>query len=165
MTFLEKIKYAQAKANSKLCIGLDTALINVPEILRSEANPVLAFNKAIIDATKDIVCAYKPNMAYYEAYGAGGVEAIEGTLASIPSEILTIADIKRGDIGATSDQYALAYQEHFNFDSVTISPYMGTDSAESFLKRDDKGVFFLGLTSNSGAKDFQYLELKNGKKL
>ncbi len=165
MTFIEKIKSAQAKTNSKLCIGLDTALSAVPEILQGEANPVLAFNKAIIDATKDLACAYKPNIAYYEAYGVKGIQALEGTLAAIPNEILTIADIKRGDIGATSDQYALAYQEQFAFDSITISPYMGTDSVESFLKRDDRGVFFLGLTSNQGAKDFQYLELKNGKKL
>ena len=165
MTFIEKIKSAQAKTNSKLCIGLDTALASVPEFLHSEANPVLAFNKAIIDATKDIVCAYKPNVAYYEAYGVKGFEALEGTLNYIPSEIFTIADIKRGDIGATSDQYAIAYQENLHFDSITISPYMGTDSVESFLKRDDRGVFFLGLTSNQGAKDFQYLELKSGKKL
>jgi len=165
MKFIEKIRSAQLKTNSKLCIGLDTALSAVPDILQGESNPVLAFNRAIVDATKDIVCAYKPNMAYYEAYGVKGFEAIEGTLSAIPSEIVTIADIKRGDIGATSYQYALAYQEHFNFDSVTISPYMGSDSVESFLKREDRGVFFLGLTSNAGAKDFQYLELKNGKRL
>jgi orotidine-5'-phosphate decarboxylase len=165
MTFLEKIKSAQQKSNSKLCIGLDTALSNVPEVLLGEANPVLAFNKAIIDATKDIACAYKPNVAYYEAYGVKGFEALEGTLAHIPESILSIADIKRGDIGATSDQYAFAYQVNLNFDAITISPYMGKDSVESFLKRDECGVFFLGLTSNSGAQDFQYLELRNGKKL
>ncbi|MDP4219157.1 MAG: orotidine-5'-phosphate decarboxylase [Bacteroidota bacterium] len=165
MTFIEKIKSAQAKTNSKLCIGLDTALANVPEFLHGESNPVLAFNKAIIDATKDLACAYKPNLAYYEAYGAKGIEALEGTLTHIPSDIFTIADVKRGDIGATSDQYALAYQELYPFDSVTISPYMGSDSVQSFLGREDRGVFFLGLTSNQGAKDFQYLELQNGKKL
>ncbi len=165
MTFIEKITSAQLKSNSKLCIGLDTAFASVPEFLKSETNPVLTFNKAIIDATKDIVCAYKPNVAYYEAYGVKGFQALEGTLSHIPDEIFTIADIKRGDIGATSDQYAIAYQEKFNFDSITISPYMGTDSVESFLRREDRGVFFLGLTSNQGAKDFQYLELQNGKKL
>ncbi len=165
MKFIEKIRSAQVKNNSKLCIGLDTALASVPEFLHSETNPVLTFNKSIIDATKDIVCAYKPNVAYYEAYGVKGFQALEGTLAHIPAEIFTIADIKRGDIGATSDQYAIAYQEKFNFDSITISPYMGTDSVESFLQREDRGVFFLGLTSNQGAKDFQYLELKSGKKL
>lgn len=165
MTFIEKIKSAQSKTNSKLCIGLDTSLAGVPEFLHSEVNPVLTFNKAIIDATKDIVCAYKPNVAYYEAYGVNGFDALEATLNYIPSEIFTIADIKRGDIGATSDQYAIAYQENLPFDSITISPYMGKDSVESFLRREDRGVFFLGLTSNQGAKDFQYLELKNGKKL
>jgi len=165
MTFLEKIKSAQLKNKSKLCIGLDTSLSNIPEHLLSETNPVLTFNKAIIDATKDLACAYKPNVAYYEAYGIKGFEALEGTLAHIPEYIFTIADIKRGDIGATSDQYAIAYQEKFPFDSVTLSPYMGSDSVEPFLKRDDLGVFFLGLTSNQGAKDFQYLDLASGKKL
>jgi orotidine-5'-phosphate decarboxylase len=165
MAFLEKIKSAQAKSNSKLCIGLDTSAANVPEFLLGEKNPVLAFNKAIIDATKDLACAYKPNLAYYEAYGISGLEALEGTLAYIPDYIFTIADIKRGDIGATSEQYASAYQEKFPFDSVTLSPYMGSDSVQPFLQREDRGVFFLGLTSNLGAKDFQYLELANGKKL
>jgi orotidine-5'-phosphate decarboxylase len=165
MTFLEKIKSAQLKTNSKLCIGLDTALSNVPEFLLSESNPVLTFNKAIIDATKDIACAYKPNMAYYEAYGVKGFEALEGTLSHIPDHIFTIADVKRGDLGATSDQYAITYQEKFPFDSITINPYMGKDSVEPFLKRDDRGVFFLGLTSNPSSKEFQYLELASGKKL
>lgn len=165
MTFLDKIKSAQSRTNSKLCIGLDTSLSNIPEFLLSEANPVLAFNKAIIDATKDITCAYKPNIAYYEAYGVKGFEALEGTLNHIPNEIFTVADVKRGDLGATSDQYAIAYQERFPFDSLTINPYMGSDSVEPFLKRDDRGVFFLGLTSNPSAKEFQYLELTGGKKL
>lgn len=165
MTFIQKIKSAQSRSKSKLCIGLDTSLANVPEHLLSEANPVLTFNKAIIDATADIACAYKPNVAYYEAYGVKGFQALEGTLSHIPSEIFTIADVKRGDLGATSDQYAIAYQNLFPFDSVTINPYMGTDSVETFLKRDDRGVFFLGLTSNPSAKEFQYLELTNGKKL
>src|SRR5437588_19733 len=113
MTFLEKIKSAQSKSNSKLCIGLDTSPSNIPEFLLSEKNPVLAFNKAIIDATKDLACAYKPNIAFYEADGIRGLEALEGTLAHIPAEIFTIADIKRGDLGNTSDQYAIAYQEKF----------------------------------------------------
>jgi len=165
MTFIEKIRSAQSRSKSKLCIGLDTALSNIPEHLLGEANPVMTFNKAIIDATADIACAYKPNVAYYEAYGVKGFEALEGTLSHIPSEIFTIADVKRGDLGATSDQYAVAYQNLFPFDSVTINPYMGTDSVETFLKRDDRGVFFLGLTSNPSAKEFQYLELTNGKKL
>jgi orotidine-5'-phosphate decarboxylase len=165
MKFLEKIKSVQLKANSKLCVGLDTALNSVPEILKKEPNPVLAFNKAIIEATKDIACAYKPNLAYYEAYGTKGFDAIEGTLEAIGNDTITIADIKRGDIGATSDQYAIAYQQLFHFDSVTLSPYMGTDSVNPFLQKEDQGVFFLGLTSNEGAKDFQYLELRNGKKL
>src|SRR5438105_3472955 len=143
MKFIEKIKSAQSKSNSKLCIGLDTSLANVPEFLLSESNPGLAFNKAIIDATKDLACAYKPNLAYYEAYGVKGLEALDGTLAHIPDYIFTLADIKRGDIGATSEQYAIAYQDKFPFDAVTLSPYMGSDSVEPFLQRDDRGVFFL----------------------
>jgi orotidine-5'-phosphate decarboxylase len=165
MTFLEKIKSAQSKTNSKLCIGLDTALSSVPEILRKESNPVLAFNKAIIEATKDIACSYKPNLAYYEAYGVKGFEAIVGTLDAIPKDIVTIVDVKRGDMGATSDQYAIAYQKTFPFDSITASPFMGKDCADAFLRHEERGVFFLGLTSNPGAKDFQYLELTSGKKL
>jgi orotidine-5'-phosphate decarboxylase len=165
MTFIEKIESAQSRSNSKLCIGLDTAISNIPEILQREANPILAFNKAIIDATKDLACAYKPNIAFYESNGIKGFEALEETLAYIPKEIFTIADIKRGDLGNTSDQYAIAYQEKLPFDSVTLSPYMGSDSVAPFLQHEDKGVFFLGLTSNPSAKEFQYLELANGKKL
>src|ERR1041384_2913990 len=111
MTFTEKIISAQKKSNSKLCIGLDTAITNVPEILQKEINPILAFNKAIIDATKDFACAYKPNIAFYESNGIKGLEALEKTLEYIPKEIFTIADIKRGDLGNTSDQYAIAYQQ------------------------------------------------------
>ncbi|MEP7235324.1 MAG: orotidine-5'-phosphate decarboxylase [Ignavibacteriota bacterium] len=165
MTFVEKIRSAQEKTNSKLCVGLDTSLSNIPEFLLGEPNPVLTFNKAIIDATADIACAYKPNIAYYEAGGVKGYEALEGTLSHIPKHLFTIADAKRGDLGATSDQYAIAYQENLPFDSITINPYMGKDSVDPFLKREDRGVFFLGLTSNPSASDIQYLELANGKKV
>ena len=165
MKFVDKILSSQAKTDSILCIGLDTDLKNIPEILLMESNPVLAFNLAIVEATKDITCSYKLNLAYYEAYGEKGIEAVHATLDAIPDHLLTIGDVKRGDIGATSDQYAMAYQDLFSFDSMTISPYMGTDSVQPFLKREDRGVFFLGLTSNAGAKDFQYLELTSGKKL
>jgi orotidine-5'-phosphate decarboxylase len=165
MTFLEKIKSAQEKSKSSLCVGLDTDWRTLPDILKNDANPVLAFNKAIIDATSDLACCYKLQMAYYEAYGERGYTTIQQTLAHIPPHILTIGDVKRGDIGATSDLYAYAYQEMFPFDAVTINPLMGFDAVEPFLKRDDRGVFLLGLTSNQSAKDFEYLQLENGKKL
>ncbi|HZK75810.1 MAG TPA: orotidine-5'-phosphate decarboxylase, partial [Candidatus Kapabacteria bacterium] len=165
MTFLEKIKSAQEKSGSLLCVGLDTDHQKLPDILRNEPNPVLAFNKAIIDATSDFVCCYKLQMAYYEAYGERFYETVQSTLEYIPKHILTIGDVKRGDIGATSEKYAFAYQEMFGFDSITINPLMGFDAAEPFLRREDRGVFFLGLTSNPSARDFEYLELANGKKL
>lgn len=165
MTFIEKIVSAQNIANSSLCIGLDTDIRKVPEILKNELNPVATFNKAIIEATSDLACAYKPNVAYYEANGMKGLEAIASLLDVIPSNIFTIADCKRGDIGATSDQYRTAWQENFHFDAVTLSPYMGKDSIDTFIQHPEQGAFFLGLTSNPGAKDFQYLELTNGKKL
>ncbi len=165
MTFLEKIKHAQEKSHSILCVGLDTDWKSLPKKLDGEENPVVVFNKAIIDATKDVACAYKLQLAYYEAYGERGYAAVQETLASIPEHIVTIGDVKRGDIGATSEQYAYAYQEMFPFDAITINPLMGFDAAEPFLRRADRGVFFLGLTSNPGARDFEYLELSNGKKL
>ena len=165
MTFLEKTKRAQQQNKSLLCVGLDTDWRTIPDILKSEANPVLAFNKALIDATSDLACCYKLQMAYYEAGGVLGFEAAHGTLEHIPTNILTIGDVKRGDIGATSDQYAYAYQEMLPFDAITINPLMGFDAIEPFLRRDDRGVFILGLTSNPGARDFEYLELTNGKKL
>lgn len=165
MTFLEKIRASQERANSILCVGLDTDWRLLPESLKNDKNPVLSFNKAIIDATQDIACCYKLQMAYYEAYGEPGIAAVRETLEAIPAHIFTIADVKRGDIGATTDLYAYAYQELFDFDSVTINPYMGYDAAEPFLRREDKGAFFLGLTSNKSARDFEYAELKNGKRL
>jgi len=165
MTFLEKLEYAKTRSNSLLCIGLDTDWRTVPEFLHREDNAVLAFNRAIIDATKDFAIGYKMNLAYYEAFGEAGIYALHRTLSRIPSHLITIGDVKRGDIGNTSDQYAFAYQEYFGFDAITINPLMGYDSVEPFLRHEDKGVFFLGLTSNPGAKDFEYLELKNGKRL
>ena len=165
MKFTDKIRRAREQSNSLLCIGLDTDWRKVPEFLKSRENPVLEFNRAIISATKDIACSYKLNMAYYEAYGAKGIDAVRGTLSEIPDHVVTIGDVKRGDIGNTSDQYAYAYQELFDFDSITINPLMGTDAVEPFIRNEDKAVFFLGLTSNPGAQDFEYLELKNGKRL
>lgn len=165
MTFLEKLLNAQKQSKSILCVGLDTDAKKIPSVLKGEPNPVLAFNKAIIEATSDLCCTYKLQLAYYEANGERWFDTVQKTLELVPKHILTIGDVKRGDIGATSDQYAYAYQDMFPFDSITINPLMGTDGVEPFLKREDRGVFFLGLTSNPGARDFEYLELTNGKKL
>lgn len=165
MTFLEKLENAKQRSNSLLCIGLDTDWRKIPDFLHREENPVLAFNRAIIDATKDFAIGYKMNLAYYEAYGEAGIYALHRTISRIPSHLITVGDIKRGDIGNTSEQYAFTYQEYFGFDAITINPLMGYDAVEPFLRREEQGVFFLGLTSNPGAKDFEYLELKNGKRL
>ena len=146
------------KKQSFLCIGLDTDLEKIPPHLLSEQDPLFAFNKAIIDATHHLCVAYKPNTAFYEAYGIKGWQALEKTIKYLNEnypEIFTIADAKRGDIGNTSTRYAKAFFEELGFDSVTIAPYMGKDSVEPFLDFDNKHTILLALTSNEGAYDFQ----------
>ena len=149
------------RKESFLCIGLDTDLEKIPGFLRASKDPLFAFNKAIIDATHDLCVAYKPNTAFYEAYGSEGWRALERTIAylndSYPDHF-TIADAKRGDIGNTSGRYARAFFEAMSFDSVTVAPYMGRDSVEPFLAFDNKFVILLALTSNAGAFDFQTLQ-------
>ncbi len=140
---------------SVLCVGLDTDLNKIPKHLLKEENPALAFNKAIIDATKEFAVSYKINTAFYEAQGLKGWQTIEETLAYIPQDIFTIADAKRGDIGNTSEQYAKTFFETYPFDSVTVAPYMGEDSVKPFLQFKDKWTIVLGLTSNKGSQDFQ----------
>ncbi|SNZ00188.1 orotidine-5'-phosphate decarboxylase [Flagellimonas pacifica] len=144
---------------SFLCIGLDTDLDKIPKhLLDHEEDPIFSFNKAIIDATHDLCVAYKPNIAFYEAYGLEGWKALERTmeyLNEIYPDIFTIADAKRGDIGNTSTRYAKAFFEALNFDSITIAPYMGRDSVEPFLEFENKHTILLALTSNQGAFDFQ----------
>lgn len=149
---------------SFLCVGLDTDINKIPQHLQGEANPVLAFNKAIIDATKSHCVSYKINTAFYEADGVKGWETMQQTLDYIPSGIFTIADAKRGDIGNTSDMYARAFFSNMNFDSVTLAPYMGKDSLQPFFSYKDKWGIVLALTSNPGSADFEQQEL-NGKKL
>lgn len=162
MTFTSRLHSIQKKANSFLCVGLDTDPAKLPMHLRGKKNGILEFNKQIINATKDIACAYKINFAFYESLGKEGWTIIEKTRAFIPSSILTIADAKRGDIGNTSAQYAKAILTYMDFDSITVAPYMGKDSVQPFLEQKDKGVFLLALTSNAGAFDFQYQKI--GKK-
>lgn len=142
-----------------LCVGLDTDLTKIPSHLRNRPNAVVEFNKAIIDATKDHCVSYKINTAFYEAMGGKGWEAMEETIAYIPSTHLKIADAKRGDIGNTSSQYARAFFETIPFDAITVAPYMGEDSIRPFLEYENKWTIVLGLTSNKGARDFELLKL------
>ncbi|MCG1035937.1 orotidine-5'-phosphate decarboxylase [Polaribacter sargassicola] len=155
------------KKKSFLCIGLDVDLNKIPPHLLDEEDPIFEFNKAIIDATHHLCVAYKPNTAFYEAYGLKGWQSLEKTInylnTSYP-EIYTIADAKRGDIGNTSTMYAKAFLEDLAFDSVTVAPYMGKDSVEPFLAFKDKHTIMLALTSNQGAFDFQTKEV-DGKEL
>jgi orotidine-5'-phosphate decarboxylase len=148
------------KKKSYLCVGLDTDITKIPPHLLKYKNPILEFNKQIIDATHDVCVAYKPNLAFYEIYGAKGWETLEKTVRHIPENIFTIADAKRGDIGNTSTMYAKAFLENLPFDSITIAPYMGEDSIKPFLEIKNKWVIVLGLTSNKGAQDFQFLQSK-----
>lgn len=149
---------------SFLCIGLDVDLNKIPKHLLEEEDPIFAFNKAIIDATHHLCVAYKPNTAFYEAYGIKGWRALEKTINYLNEnhpDIFTIADAKRGDIGNTSTMYAKAFFEDLAFDSVTVAPYMGKDSVEPFLAFENKHTILLALTSNQGAFDFQTKTIEN----
>ncbi|MCB0400452.1 MAG: orotidine-5'-phosphate decarboxylase [Flavobacteriales bacterium] len=149
---IEQIK----QKRSFLCVGLDTDLTKIPKHLLDTEDPIFEFNKQIIDATKDLCVAYKPNLAFYESYGPQGWISLQKTIDYIPDNIFTIADAKRGDIGNTSKMYANAFFNSLNFDSVTVAPYMGEDSVTPFLEFDGKWVILLALTSNKGADDFQF---------
>jgi len=149
------------KKKSFLCVGLDTDLSLIPKHLLQEDDPIFAFNKQIIDATKDLCIAYKPNIAFYEAEGIKGWQALQKTLDYIPDDIFTIADAKRGDIGNTTKKYADAFFKHMDFDSITVAPYMGEDSVSPFLEYEGKWSIILALTSNKGSFDFQRLESDN----
>lgn len=154
----QELVYQIKQKKSFLCIGLDVDLNKIPKHLLEEEDPIFAFNKAIIDATHHLCVAYKPNIAFYEAYGLKGWKALEKTINYLNKkypEIFTIADAKRGDIGNTSSMYAQAFFEDLAFDSVTVAPYMGKDSIEPFLAFKDKHTIMLALTSNQGAFDFQ----------
>ena len=155
------------KKKSFLCIGLDVDLQKIPTFLLEKEDPIFEFNKAIIDATHHLCVAYKPNIAFYEAYGIKGWTSLEKTIKYINQnhpEIFTIADAKRGDIGNTSSMYAKAFFEDLSFDSVTVAPYMGKDSVEPFLAFKNKHTILLALTSNAGAFDFQTKEI-DGKEV
>ncbi|MDX1908965.1 MAG: orotidine-5'-phosphate decarboxylase [Bacteroidia bacterium] len=141
---------------SFLCVGLDTDIRRIPACLQGADDPVFEFNKRIIEATLPYAIAYKPNIAFYESLGPAGWRSLQKTLELIPPEVMTIADAKRGDIGNTSRLYARTFFETYQFDAITVAPYMGKDSVAPFLEFEDKWVFLLALTSNPGAADFQY---------
>ena len=152
MNFIEKLTKASQKNKSLLCIGLDPDLERMPDKVS-----VFEFNKAIVEATADLVCAYKLNLAFYEALGNEGLEALKQTVSYIPDEIPVIGDAKRGDIGNTARAYARSIFDNFNFDATTVNPYLGLDSVEPFIQYHERGVFILCRTSNAGASDFQDL--------
>lgn len=160
MNFIEKLERAQKKNNSLLCVGLDPSLGRLPESCRMQAQPFLVFNRALIDATADLVCAYKPQIAHYAACGAEAelfatISYIHENYADIP----VILDAKRGDIGSTAEKYAIEAFERYQADAVTVNPYLGGDSLEPFLKYKEKGVVILCRTSNPGGSDLQGLEV------
>lgn len=156
MKFVEQLDKAAVKNKSILCVGLDIDLARIPAKFLSSDDPIFFFNKEIIDATRDLVCAYKPNMAFYEMYGLYGLSALLRTVEYLhENEALVILDAKRGDVGHSSAAYAKAIFESFKADATTVNPYMGHDSVKPFLDYQGKGIFILCLTSNVGFKDFQ----------
>ncbi len=164
---IEKLVSEIKRKKSFLCIGLDVDVNKIPQHLLKEEDPIFEFNKQIINATHHLAVSYKPNIAFYEAYGVKGWQSLEKTITYLNEnypEIFTIADAKRGDIGNTSTMYAKAFFEDLGFDSVTVAPYMGSDSVEPFLAFEDKHTIMLALTSNQGAFDFQTLDTE-GKPL
>ena len=149
------------KKKSFLCVGLDPDLEKIPEHLLDTEDPIFEFNKSIIDATKDYCVAYKPNLAFYECLGIDGWNSFQKTISYIPNDCFIIADAKRGDIGNTSLYYAKTFFETYPCNAITIAPYMGSDSVKPFLTYKNKWTVVLAMTSNKGAKDFQFLEANN----
>jgi len=157
MDYKNKLKKTVRKKNSHLIAGIDPDVTKFPEFIYKKKNPLYEFCRFIIEKTSDLVAGYKFNIAFFEAEGHIGIETLEQLLKEKKEDLIYICDAKRGDIGNTSEQYAKAYLDKMNFDAITVSPYMGVDSAEPFLKRQDKLVYVLALTSNKGSKDFQKL--------
>ena len=154
VNFSERLRTIQQKKDSLLCVGLDIDLARLPSGFKKTPRGALSFLYAIIESTYDLVCAYKPNLAFFEALGPEGMDILHRVLSFIPQNIITIGDAKRGDIGNTAEHYARALYDQMRFDAVTVNPYMGKDSVTPFLRKD-KGVFLLALTSNPGSADFQ----------
>src|ERR1700733_4891873 len=151
---------------SFLCVGLDTDIEKIPDFLKEYPDPILEFNKRIIDATHDLCISYKPNAAFYESRGVKGIQSLVDTWKYLPSDCLNIIDAKRGDMGNTSDMYAKAFFDEsasgMSFDAITVSPYIGHDAVTSYLEYPGKWVILLALTSTAGSKDFQYLTTEHG---
>lgn len=154
---IEQLIKSIREKKSFLCVGLDTDITKIPDFFKDTEDPVFEFNKQIIDATADLCVSYKPNTAFYECRGEAGWKSLKRTFDYIPKTHFSIADAKRGDIGNTSKMYAQAFFEYMNADSITVAPYMGSDSVQPFLEYKDKVTILLALTSNSGAMDFQLL--------
>jgi orotidine-5'-phosphate decarboxylase len=166
VSFADKLAAAWKATNSLVCVGLDPEPKKFPDRFRDAPGSIFDFNRAIIDATRDLVCAYKPQFAHYAAHAAEN--QLEHTIDYIKStcpNAIVILDSKRGDIGSTAEQYALEAFERYGADAVTVNPYLGRDSVEPFLKHEDKGVIILCRTSNPGAKDLQDLPVGPDKKL
>jgi orotidine-5'-phosphate decarboxylase len=159
MNFSERLAATQKATNSLLCVGLDTDPARLPGAVRRSDDGVTEFNRQIIEATGDLVCAYKLNLAFYEAMGEQGWSSLRRTLSFIPQGILTIGDAKRGDIGNTATLYAQALFKTLGVQAATVNPYLGFDAVEPFLRDPERGAFILAVTSNPGAKDFQYLKV------
>jgi len=157
MNFLDKLARAIEKNRSLLCVGLDPDPTLIPEGVG-----IFEFNKAIIDVTADLVCAYKPNIAFYEALGSEGLDDLKSTRDYIPDDIPVIIDAKRNDIGNTARAYARSLFDYYNFDAATVNPYLGLDSLEPFIEYQERGLFVLCRTSNAGATDFQSLSFRTG---
>ena len=163
MTAIDRIRKIIRDSNSLVCVGLDVDPAKIPDVVKKKADPVLQFNKAVIDATADLVAAYKPNLAFYEALGTEGWDILRRTVAYMPENVVRIGDAKRGDIGSTAEKYAKALF-NLGFDMVTVNPYLGWDGVAPFVADPARGAFILCLTSNPSSKDFQYL-LSEGKTL
>lgn len=166
MNFKKKLDYIVQKNNSLVCVGLDSELEKIPQHVRKLKNPIFQFNKALVNATHDLVCAYKPNSAFYETYGSEGIEQLKMTFNYINKkypEIVTILDAKRADIGSTNNGYVKFVFDYLNADAVTLHPYLGQEALLPFLNRKDKGCIILCRTSNPGAIEFQDLLLKNDR--
>ncbi len=159
MNYTTKLDHIIAKNKTNLVIGLDSDIDKIPSFFLKYKNPVSEFNRVIIDSTKDIAAGYKLNAAFYECLEEDGIEAIRESLSSIPEDLIKICDAKRGDMENSSEYYARTYFDKYNFDSITLSPYMGEDSIVPFIKRKSKAVYILALTSNPGGSDFQTLKV------
>ncbi len=164
MSFKDRLLHASRTNRSLVCIGLDFEMDYVPTSIRELDHPIVAFNQAIIEATQDLVCAYKPNIAFYEKHGERGWTSLRRTVELVPEEIPVILDCKRGDIGTTARVYAEAYFEDLGVDAVTVTPYLGVDSIQAFTNYEDRGVFVLCRSTNASAGEFQDLNV-NGAPL